>query len=39
MFLYNSFDKWLRVADQNCTKKASSFFEGKPDDSEIETSS
>ena len=29
MFLYNSFDKWLRVADQNCTKKASSFLEGE----------
>ena len=36
MFLYNSFDKWLRVADQNCTKKAGSFLERKPDDSEKE---
>ena len=35
MFLYNSFKKWLCVADQNCTKKASSFLERKPDDSEI----
>ena len=36
MFLYNSFDKWLRVADQNCTKKAGSFLERKPDGSEKE---
>ena len=36
MFLYNSFDKWLRVADQKCTKKAGSFLERKPDDSEKE---
>ena len=35
-FLYNSFDKWLRVADQNCTKKAGSFLERKPDGSEKE---
>ena len=39
MFLYNSFKKWLCVADQNGTKKASSFLERKPDDLEIETSS
>ena len=36
MFLYNSFDKWLRVTDQNCTNKAGSFLERKPDDSEKE---
>ena len=36
MFLYNSFDKWLCVADQNCTNKDGSFLERKPDDSEKE---
>ena len=35
MFLYNSFKKWLCVADQNCTKKAGSLLERKRDDSEI----